>query len=142
MDCRNPQQPIVFTHIYNCAYSHSQSLKCEILFFISFLYIFVLKICIFCSNYFSFLSTVVPFQYQNFGTIGDENRINFPSLWMVPLAGNRIFNSFFSDLAFLPILPQTMSSKSLSNLDFIIESILANYKKNFLQLKDSYNSFT
>ena len=42
-------------------YSHSQSLMCEILFFISFLYIFVLKICIFCSCYFSFLSIAVPF---------------------------------------------------------------------------------
>ena len=64
---------------------------------------------------------------------------------MVPLAGNRIFNSFFSDLVFLPILPQTVSSKSLSNHDFIIESIFANYKKNFMyvkNLKNSYNSFT
>ena len=68
--------------------------------------------------------------------------MNFPSLWMVPLAGNRIFNSFFSDLAFLPILPETVSSKSLSNHGFIIESILANYKKNFMYPKDSYNSFT
>lgn len=61
---------------------------------------------------------------------------------MVPLAGNRIFNSFFSDLAFLSILPETVSSKSLSNLDFIIESILANYKKNFMYMKNSYYSFT
>ena len=61
---------------------------------------------------------------------------------MVPPAGNRIFDSFFSYLAFLPILPETVSSKSLSNLDFIIESILTNYKKNFLYRKDSYNGLT
>lgn len=61
---------------------------------------------------------------------------------MVPLAGNEIFDSFFSDLAFLPMLPETVSSKSLSNLDFIIESIWANYKKIFMYPKDSYNSFT
>lgn len=61
---------------------------------------------------------------------------------MVPLAGNEIFNSFFSDLAVLPILPETVGSKSLSNLDFIIESILANYKKNFVYRESSYNCFT
>ena len=61
---------------------------------------------------------------------------------MVPPAGNEFFDSFSPDLAFLPILPKTVSSKSLSNLDFIIEFILANYKKNFLYRKDSYNCFT
>ena len=43
---------------------------------------------------------------------------------MVPLVGNEFFDSFSPDLAFLPILPETVSSKSLSNHDFIIESIL------------------
>ena len=61
---------------------------------------------------------------------------------MVPLAGNEIFDSFFSDLAVLPILPETVGSKSLSNLDFIIESILANYNKNFVYRESSYNCFT
>ena len=61
---------------------------------------------------------------------------------MVPLVGNEFFDSFSPDLAFLPILPETVSSKSLSNHDFIIESIFANYKKNFMYPKDSYNSFT
>ena len=61
---------------------------------------------------------------------------------MVPLAGNEFFNSFSPDLAVPPILTETVSSKSLSNYDFIIESIFANYKKNFMYPKDSYNSFT
>lgn len=61
---------------------------------------------------------------------------------MVPPAGNDIFDSFFSDLAVLPILPETVSSKLFSNLDFIIESILANYKKNFMYRKDSCKCFT
>ena len=61
---------------------------------------------------------------------------------MVPLAGNEFFDSFSPDLAFLPILPETVSSKSLSNHDFIIESILANYKKNFMYPKDFYKILT
>lgn len=61
---------------------------------------------------------------------------------MVPLAGNEIFDSFFSDLAILSALLETVSAKSHSNLDFIIESILANYKKNFMYPKDSYKYFT
>ena len=61
---------------------------------------------------------------------------------MVPLAGNRIFDSIFPDLAVLPILTEPVSSKSISNLDFIIESILANYKKNFMYPKDFYKLLT
>ena len=61
---------------------------------------------------------------------------------MVPLAGNEIFDSFSPVLAVLSILTETVSSKSLSNLDFIIESILANYKKNFMYPKDSYKILT
>lgn len=61
---------------------------------------------------------------------------------MVPLAENEFFDPFFSDLAVLLILPETVSSKSLSNLDFIMESISANYKKNLLYRKDSHNCFT
>lgn len=61
---------------------------------------------------------------------------------MVPPAGNEIFDSFFSDLACSSALSETVSSKSLSNLDFIIESIWANYKKNFLYRKDSCKCFT
>lgn len=78
----------------------------------------------------------------NYSTISGKIRIHFTSLRMVPPAGNEFFDPFFSDLAVLPILPETVSSKSLSNLNFIIESILANYTKNFLPRKDSCKCFT
>ena len=61
---------------------------------------------------------------------------------MVPPAENEFSNSLFSGLAYSSALPETVSSKSLSSLDFIIESILANYKKNFLYRKNSHNCFT
>lgn len=50
---------------------------------------------------------------------------------MVPPAENEFFDSFCSNLACLLIPLQAVSSKLFFNLDFIIESILTNYKKNF-----------
>ena len=94
--------------------------------------------------------------FQLFFVLIDCSTILVPSFWYywryksdkfsITVNGSSgwkwIFRLVFPDLAFLPILPETVSSKSLFNHDFIIESIFANYKKNFMYPKDSYNSFT